>query len=115
MSFRCTSFFAFGSLLAALLTLTACGTEVYPYLTVLEATPLVSNPLTGNIAPVHDPSVIRQNGTYYVFSSDPDDPKPDEYLPIRCSTDTIRWKACGKVFASIPGWVSSDVPGISTL
>jgi len=111
----CTSFYAFGSILAALIALTSCGMKRYQSLTLLEATPLVTNSLAGNTAPVHDPSIIRQKGTYYLFSSDPVHPIPGQYLPIRCSADAATWKPCGQVFTAIPTWISSAIPGIATL
>ena len=115
MRSTCTSFYAFGSILAALLALTSCGMERYHSLTLLEATPLITNSLAGNTSPVHDPSIIRQNGVYYLFSSDPVHPIPSQYLPIRCSPDAGTWKPCGQVFTAIPAWITSAIPGIATL
>lgn len=112
----CKSFSAFGSLPVALLALTACTATVrYQTLSVLEATPLLINPMTGNTTPVHDPSIIRQNGTYYLFSSDPVNPAPGQYLVIRCSIDATAWKPCGQVFTDIPTWVRAAVPGVAVL
>lgn len=103
------------TILAGLLALTACAaTERYSTLSVLEATPLVVNGLSGNTSPVHDPSIIRQNTTYYLFTSDPINPIPDQYLPIRCSTDKITWSPCGQVFRKLPAWASA-IPGVSDL
>ena len=115
MSKTRTLFRAQRLLLSALLTVTACATERYPTFTLLEATPLTANPLTGNTTPVHDPSIIRQNATYYLFSSDPVHPQPHQYLPIRCSADAVGWKPCGQVFTAMPAWVTTAVPGIATL
>jgi arabinan endo-1,5-alpha-L-arabinosidase len=104
------------TLLAGLLALTACAaTERYQTLSVLEATPLLVNSLSGNTAPVHDPSIIRQAGTYYLFTSDPENPKPHQYLPIRCSNDGVTWNPCGQIFTRIPAWVHSINSGISDL
>ena len=69
---------------------------------------LSSYPLTGNVAPVHDPSLIRQGNTYYSFTSD----APGTLgLPIRCSTDTINWVLCGQIFYAMPVWVAAKIPG----
>jgi arabinan endo-1,5-alpha-L-arabinosidase len=112
----CTSFRAPRLIFfAALLTLSACGAESYHTLTVLQATPLTANALSGDTAPVHDPSIIRQNATYYLFSSDPVTPQPHQYLPIRCSANAALWKPCGQVFTAMPAWVTAAVPGILTL
>lgn len=73
--------------------------------------PLASYLLTGNTQPVHDPSIIRQGSTYYVFTSDPG-AVSGNYLPIRCSQDKINWTACGSIFpTAIPAWVVAKVPG----
>ncbi len=84
-------------------------------LSVLETTPLITNSLTGNIAPIHDPSIFLENGTYYLFSTDPSDPNPGQYLPIRCSSDKVEWKLCGQVFTAIPAWIKKAIPGIRGL
>lgn len=104
--------------LLALLLLAAVGcASIGPQqaLSVLEATPLRLNSLTGDIAPVHDPSVFLQNGTYYLFSTDPAKPQPGQYLPIRCSADGLDWSNCGQVFNRIPRWVQRAIPGIKGL
>lgn len=67
--------------------------------------------LTGAIAPVHDPSVMRQNNTYYVFGTDIGTPSGGS-LPIRCSTDRVAWSSCGYVFDQVPQWVTLRVPGV---
>lgn len=83
-------------------------------ITVGAAGPLTSYEFTGDTSPVHDPSIIRQGSTYYVFSTDPP-PPVSGYLPIRCSTDKIAWTACGYVFSAMPAWVATTVPGATNL
>jgi arabinan endo-1,5-alpha-L-arabinosidase len=73
------------------------------------AGPLSNYELTGDTFPVHDPSIIREGSTYYVFSTDASN--QSGYIPIRCSTDKIAWTACGYVFSSLPSWISTAVPG----
>jgi arabinan endo-1,5-alpha-L-arabinosidase len=68
--------------------------------------------LTGAITPVRDPSVIRQNSSYYAFSTDADGPPVNGSLPILCSTNRVAWTSCGYVFSQIPQWVTAQVPGI---
>lgn len=75
---------------------------------VATAGPLSNYEFTGNTSPVHDPSIIRQGSTYYVFVTDAGG--QTGYIPIRCSTDKIAWKACGYVFNTLPSWVSTKVP-----
>ncbi len=84
-------------------------------LSVLQATPLLTNSLTGDTAPVRDPSIVFQSGTYYLFSTDSVSPSSGEYLPIRCSTDKSSWRPCGQVFTKLPAWVSTALPGIANL
>jgi hypothetical protein len=67
--------------------------------------------LTGDVQPVHDPSVIRQGNTYYVFGTDIGSPTKG-FLLIRCSTNRLNWTLCGHVFDQIPIWVTSQVPGV---
>lgn len=79
-----------------------------------EATdPLATYSLTGDTQPVHDPSIIRQDSTYYLFTTDVLGLPPGNYLPIRCSQDKISWSACGSIFPNaMPAWVIAKVPGI---
>ena len=70
--------------------------------------------LTGATNPIRDPSIYRQNGTYYLFSTDAGGNIPG-HLPIRCSTDKVNWQLCGAVFNQIPAWVLANEPGITDL
>lgn len=71
--------------------------------------------LTGDTAQFHDPSIIRQGSTYYVFSSDVVGQSPGGFLRIRCSQDELNWTPCGSVFAQIPEWLQQKVPGAAYL
>lgn len=66
--------------------------------------------LTGDITGVHDPSLIRQGGTYYLFSTAgrPDAPGPQ--ISIRTSSNLTAWKRAGAVFDAMPAWVTAAVP-----
>ncbi|MBN1575081.1 MAG: arabinan endo-1,5-alpha-L-arabinosidase [Chitinispirillaceae bacterium] len=61
-----------------------------------------TNPLKGDIG-VHDPVMIKQGGTYYIFYT-------GDYIPIKTSTDRINWKESGKVFKTCPAWFKTYVP-----
>jgi arabinan endo-1,5-alpha-L-arabinosidase len=63
----------------------------------------VPNPVTlqGDLH-AHDPSMIKADGTYYVFST-------GGGLQIRTSTDLIHWQYEGPVFDTIPAWISQAV------
>ena len=64
--------------------------------------------LDGDVSPVHDPVVIREKGTYYVFCTG--GRSGQGVLPIRTSADMRTWKAAGFVFESLPEWVGKEVP-----
>ena len=63
----------------------------------------------GEVEGVHDPSIIAQNGTWYLFGT-ATEKGPHAQLPMRCSTDLQHWKRCGAVFAAIPDWIHKESP-----
>lgn len=79
------------------------------------ASSLGSYALTGETDPVLDPSIIRQRGTYYAFSTDVVGYPSSGFLPIHCSQDKVNWTACGTVFQKIPRWVTQYEPGAEGL
>jgi arabinan endo-1,5-alpha-L-arabinosidase len=106
--------------LSLVVLLQACGTvtgisEPKTAPAAITPDPLTAYALQGDTQPVHDPSVMRQGKTSYVFSSDsPWNPR-DNYLSMRCSNDEVTWTDCGRVFTRIPEWVSAKIPGIDGL
>jgi arabinan endo-1,5-alpha-L-arabinosidase len=64
--------------------------------------------LQGDIRHVHDPTVIKEGDTFYLFST-------RAGISIRCSTDLVRWRLCGDVFGHLPQWAVQDVPGLRGL
>lgn len=64
--------------------------------------------LQGDIRQVHDPAVIKDGDTFYLFST-------RAGLSVRCSQDLLRWRLCGDVFAHLPQWAVEDVPGLRGL
>ena len=65
--------------------------------------------LEGDVDGVHDPVVIRDKGTYHVFSTGG---RPDTgVVPIRCSADLRHWSLCGNVFDVLPVWAVNEIPG----
>ncbi|SFR82308.1 arabinan endo-1,5-alpha-L-arabinosidase [Sphingomonas jatrophae] len=58
--------------------------------------------LTGDIAPTHDPVMIREGDTYYAFSTG---------LSAKTSTDLVTWKAAPKPLDKLPDWATKAVPG----
>jgi arabinan endo-1,5-alpha-L-arabinosidase len=101
-------------LAAALATPAACGG-------LQTSTPLPPSTLTPGLSPapsqlsgdtrVHDPSMLREDDTYYVFSTG------DEYglnqgtIQIRASQDLADWRLVGTVFPAIPDWVARELAG----
>ena len=68
----------------------------------------------GDVKFVHDPSIIKENDTWYVFST-ANGPDRKGELPIHCSGDLQHWKHCGYVLASIPEWIRKESPGTKEL
>jgi len=66
---------------------------------------LKTEELQGDIRQVHDPTVIKEGSTFYLFST-------RAGIAIRCSQDLVQWRLCGDVFAHLPGWAVKDVPGL---
>jgi arabinan endo-1,5-alpha-L-arabinosidase len=64
----------------------------------------------------HDPALTRDgvHGDWYVFSTG--DPNVAHgTVQIRRSPDLRRWRYAGTVFADIPAWVSTAVPGVQNI
>src|SRR5580693_9764518 len=64
----------------------------------------------GDVLGAHDPSVIKEGDTWYLFSTTPPNSKTSDQFPIRCSKDLTHWKACGYVFSEIPTWIKQLSP-----
>jgi arabinan endo-1,5-alpha-L-arabinosidase len=64
--------------------------------------------LEGDISPVHDPAIIREGATYYLFASNR---FAEKLVPMFCSPDRRRWTLCGNVFDRVPDWAMQEVPG----
>jgi arabinan endo-1,5-alpha-L-arabinosidase len=64
--------------------------------------------LSGDLEGVHDPAIIRQQHTYYLFVTNG---KPGNLIPIRCSPDLLAWRLCGHVFDRLPEWAVKEIPG----
>lgn len=58
---------------------------------------------------VHDPAIIREGDTFYVFCTG--GRRRGGIIPIRCSKDLHRWSCCGYVFSSLPDWATKEIPG----
>ena len=66
--------------------------------------------LTGDLAPTHDPVIIREGDTYHVFGTGvPGD--TGRYILTRSSKDLVHWTAGAPLFSQIPDWAVKAVPG----
>jgi len=65
--------------------------------------------LDGDIEGTHDPSIIKEGATWYLFGT-VTEKAPDGQLPIRCSQDLHHWSRCGYVFRAIPDWIKKASP-----
>ncbi len=64
--------------------------------------------LTGDLTPTHDPVMIREGDTYYVFSTGSDGGR---MIRVKTSKDLVHWTAAGAVLDGLPAWVAQAVPG----
>ena len=63
--------------------------------------------LSGNLG-VHDPAIIKENNTYYIFCTGGG--WRGGIIPIRCSTNLLNWTRCGSVFDRLPVWATNEIP-----
>jgi arabinan endo-1,5-alpha-L-arabinosidase len=65
---------------------------------------------------VHDPTMAREGGTYYVFSTgDPAGVIGNGNIQIRTSSDLRSWTYDGTVFAQKPAWITAALGAIPNL
>jgi arabinan endo-1,5-alpha-L-arabinosidase len=65
--------------------------------------------LSGDFQGTHDPSIMKEGNTWYVFATGRT--RAGGQFQIRCSTDLKAWKLCGQVFDQVPDWIHKDSPG----
>jgi arabinan endo-1,5-alpha-L-arabinosidase len=69
--------------------------------------------LSGDVAGTHDPSIIKEGSTWYVFATGK---APDGgQFAVRCSQNLEHWTLCGHVFDAIPDWIRQRSPGTRDL
>lgn len=75
-------------------------------------TPSINARMAGDFVPVHDPCIIKQGDTYFLFcTTGSSEREPGGFVPIRTSRDLVTWERSGFVFAQIPQWARDAVPG----
>ncbi len=65
--------------------------------------------LEGDVEFTHDPTIIKDGDTWYLFSTGNGPDRKGE-LPIRCSKDLQHWSHCGYVFDGVPDWIKKESP-----
>ena len=70
-------------------------------------------PVVGDVAGAHDPAMIREGKTWYVFTTGR--AADGGQLGVRCSDDLVTWKHCGHVFDAVPQWIKEKSPGTRDL
>ena len=64
--------------------------------------------LSGSIFPVHDPCIIREADTYYLFCT-------GARVPMRTSPDLQTWELRGDTFRRIPEWAKDIIPAADSI
>lgn len=74
----------------------------------------INERMRGDISPVHDPCIIREGDTYYVFCTTmPDDGAAQ--ISFRTSKDLVTWTKIGDVFPAVPAWAKKEIPDVRAL
>jgi arabinan endo-1,5-alpha-L-arabinosidase len=68
----------------------------------------------GDVKFVHDPSIIKEGDTWYLFSTG-NGPDRQGEIPFRTSKDLTHWKHDGSVLRGIPEWIRKESPGTREL
>ncbi|MBW6527509.1 arabinan endo-1,5-alpha-L-arabinosidase [Sphingomonas sp. RHCKR7] len=74
------------------------------------AAPTLNERLRGDIAPTHDPVIIREGDTYHVYSTGLGD-GPDRIIAHRVSNDLVNWRKAETPLAALPDWATQAIPG----
>ena len=69
--------------------------------------------LSGDAPGTHDPSIMKEGKTWYVFATGKA-PGGGQFA-VRCSEDLEHWKLCGHVFDEMPAWIKERSPGTRDL
>jgi arabinan endo-1,5-alpha-L-arabinosidase len=92
------------------ISLALSGTLCLPAAARAAASASLNERLSGDLAPVHDPCIIRADGSYHVFCTG-QQAEPTGLIPWRTSKDLVSWTLRGRVFDAIPQWAQDAVPG----
>lgn len=90
------------------------GLAALPFQSASAQTLQPLNPrLTGDLYPIHDPCIIKQGDTFYVFCTTPRADAPAQ-IPWYRSKDLLHWERGGHVLTGLPAWTKEHVPGTQT-
>ena len=64
--------------------------------------------LEGDLGGVHDPVVMKERGTYYLFVTG--GRSGQGIIPIKTSPDLRRWTNAGHVMQALPEWATREIP-----
>jgi len=67
--------------------------------------------LSGDVEGVHDPVIIKQKDTYYVFCTGGGRGGTGGIIPIRTSKDLVHWTNAGTALPGVPEWGKQEIPG----
>jgi arabinan endo-1,5-alpha-L-arabinosidase len=81
-------------------------------LAVMAQTPSLT--LAGDVAPVHDPVIIRAPDGYHVFSTGIG-PDGQGIMSARRSRDRIHWERERPPFSAMPAWAAKAIPGAKNM
>jgi arabinan endo-1,5-alpha-L-arabinosidase len=68
----------------------------------------INERMTGDITPVHDPCIIKEGGTYFVYGTAM---RGSPGITLHTSPDMLHWKSRGAIFSAIPSWALALIPG----
>ncbi len=83
-----------------------------PTATATAAPAPVGLALTGDTSPVHDPAILKDGNTYYLFATGAVADR-EGLLATRTSTDLTTWTFRGPAYTALPAWATAAVPGTS--
>jgi arabinan endo-1,5-alpha-L-arabinosidase len=67
---------------------------------------------TGDVYGVHDPVLIREGDTYYLFATGS---RRGETLRLKTSTDLVNWQQAEPPISELPAWTREAVPMVRSL
>jgi len=98
------------ALVAALAATSASAQMPMPDKAPDKAAATLNDRLAGDIAPTHDPVIIREGDTYHVYSTGLGD-GPDRIIAHRVSRDLVHWEKAATPLAALPDWATRAIPG----